>query len=251
MSRPTPRSHVPAADDDASARPHVAGGIAGSIAGATGAPTSARPAVSSWRWVCSCWPSWRTSCGGRASSEARAQRDLRHRFDEMLSSTVPPASNARAESRRPRTARAGRGALDRPRAAALPQATEPSPTVPTPDEPSSHPEIKDGDPVARLQIPAIGRRQGGRIGRASPAISATDRVTTRPRRYPAKSATPASPVTAPRTAHRSAISTSCNRATRSSSRRPPVDSGSSSLAPRSWSLPTPRCWHRRPMSASP
>ena len=28
--------------------------------------------------------------------------------------------------------------------------------MPTPDEPSSHPEIKDGDPVARLQIPAIG-----------------------------------------------------------------------------------------------
>ena len=28
--------------------------------------------------------------------------------------------------------------------------------MPTPDEPSLHPEIKDGDPVARLQIPAIG-----------------------------------------------------------------------------------------------
>jgi LPXTG-site transpeptidase (sortase) family protein len=37
-----------------------------------------------------------------------------------------------------------------------PNATEPPPTVPTPDLPSLHPEIKDGDPVARLEIPSIG-----------------------------------------------------------------------------------------------
>ena len=37
-----------------------------------------------------------------------------------------------------------------------PQATEPPPTLPTPDVPSSHPEIKDGDRSLGLQIPAIG-----------------------------------------------------------------------------------------------
>jgi sortase A len=93
---------------------------------------------------------------GTDIQEARAQRDLRHRFDEMLSSTVPPASTVPASTAVDTTAvpvvRPSTGTVRRP----VVQAMEPSPTVPTPDEPSSHPEIKDGDPVARLEIPAIG-----------------------------------------------------------------------------------------------
>lgn len=93
---------------------------------------------------------------GTGIQEARAQRDLRQRFDHMLSSTVPtnpavPMSIVPGATARPD----GRSSTD---PVPLPgrRTTEPSPTVPTPDEPSSHPEIKNGDPVARLQIPAIG-----------------------------------------------------------------------------------------------
>ena len=161
MSRPTPRSHVPAADDDPALDAFLAGrdsrldrwrdrrtylGAAGGIFVSLGLLVLAVVAYQLW---------------GTGIQEARAQRDLRHRFDEMLSGTVPPdpvapdsivpASIAPATTAVP-VVRTSTGTVLRP----APQATEPSPTVPTPDEPSSHPEIKDGDPVARLQIPAIG-----------------------------------------------------------------------------------------------
>ena len=157
MSRPTPRSHVPAADDDPALDPYIAGRdrridrwrdwrtyvrSAGGIFVALGLLLLAFVAYQLW---------------GTGILEARAQRELRHRFDEMLSSTVPPASKSPGrESRRPRTAAPVVGPATGTIPLRLPQATEPPPTVPTPDEPSSHPEIKDGDPVARLQIPAIG-----------------------------------------------------------------------------------------------
>ncbi len=156
MSRPTPRSHVPAADDDPALDPFLAGrdsrldrwrdrrtylGAAGGVFVSLGLLVLAVVAYQLW---------------GTGIQEAQAQRDLRHRFDEMLSSTVPPDSTAPASIAPATTAepveRPSTGTVPLP----VPQATEPPPTVPTPDEPSSHPEIKDGDPVALLQIPAIG-----------------------------------------------------------------------------------------------
>ena len=156
MSRPTPRSHVPAADDDPALDAFLAGrdrrldrwrnrrtylGAAGGVFVSLGLLVLAVVAYQLW---------------GTGIQEAQAQRDLRHRFDEMLSSTVPPASIVPASIEPDTTAEP----VERPSTGTVPlpgpQATEPSPTVPTPDEPSSHPEIKDGDPVARLQIPAIG-----------------------------------------------------------------------------------------------
>src|SRR4051794_6136862 len=98
---------------------------------------------------------------GTGIVEARAQHDLRQRFNEMLSSTVPPTSRAGTSigpaSVGPPTD-AAPGVPSSADAAPLPlaQTTEPPPTLPAPDEPSPHPEIKDGAPVARLEIPAIG-----------------------------------------------------------------------------------------------
>ena len=160
MSRPTPRSDVPAADDDLALDAFLAGrdsrldrrrdgrtylGVAGGVFVSLGLLVLAVVAYQLW---------------GTGIQEAQAQRDLRHRFDEMLSSTVPPDSTAPASIAPATIAPATTDEpVERPSTGtSLPasQATEPPPTVPTPDEPSSHPEIKDGDPVALLQIPAIG-----------------------------------------------------------------------------------------------
>ncbi len=156
MSRPTPRSHVPAVDGDPALDPLVVGRdsrldrwrdwrtyvrAAGRIFVLLGLLVLVFVAYQLW---------------GTDIQEARAQRDLRHRFDEILSSTVPPDSTVPESIAPDATAepvvRNSTGTVALP----VPQGTEPPPTLPTPDVPSSHPEIKDGDPVARLQIPAIG-----------------------------------------------------------------------------------------------
>ena len=255
MSRPTPRSHVPAADDDPALDAFLAErdsrldrwrdrrtylGVAGGIFVSLGLLVLAVVAYQLW---------------GTDIQEARAQRDLRHRFDEMLSGTVPPASIApdsiaRLRSRRSRQRR--QSCTLRPAQCCGLCCRRRSHHRRYPP-PTSRRHIQRSKTATRWLACRSRQSNSTRSSyrASSPTISSADRVTTPPRRYPAKSATPASPVTAPRTVHRSAISTSCNPTTRSSSRRPPVDSGTSSLTPRSCSLLTPRCWHRPPMSASP
>jgi sortase A len=91
---------------------------------------------------------------GTGIQEARAQRLLRHQFDEVLSTTVPPVPVESTTASPATTAES----VVRPLTGTLPVPSqrEPSPTLPTfPGAPRTHPEIKDGDPVARLQIPAI------------------------------------------------------------------------------------------------
>ena len=152
MRRPTPPSYMPSADDD---------------------PVSPFPVGRSRRH--DRWRDWRTYVRRRwslrviGSPRARlrgvpvvgdrhptgsAQHDLRHRFNEMLSSTCRRRRIFGVDHARP-DARSSLGPSTGSVPLPAPQATEPPPTVPTPDAPSSHPEIKDGDPVARLQIPAI------------------------------------------------------------------------------------------------
>ena len=69
--------------------------------------------------------------------------------------------------------------------------------------------------VGRIQIPKIGVDQMRRGGRRTSTTSARGPGTTRARRCPGTRATPRSPATARRTAHRSATSTSSRPATRS------------------------------------
>src|SRR3954466_218499 len=121
---------------------------------------------------------------GTGIVEARAQHDLRQRFNEMLSSTVPPTARAgtsiaRASMASPTDAVPGVPSSADVAPLPLAQTTEPPPTLPAPA--GEHGGPTTASPRPRRPTPAPGdksrppgrppgdpgdrRRPGGRLGR--------------------------------------------------------------------------------------